>query len=454
MSFSIVILAAGQGTRMRSDLPKVLQPLAGRPLLAHVLDAAETAGAESTHVVYGFGGDAVRAALPDPDLVWVLQAQQLGTGHAVSQALPGIPDDRIVVVLYGDVPLIRPETIRRLVASAEPNNLSLLTAHMDDPTGYGRIIRDGSGAVNRIVEQKDARDEELAVHEVNTGLMAAPAGLLKAWLGQVNDDNAQGEFYLTDAIELAVADGVRVVGEPAPDLDEVAGINDRRQLAEAESAHRHRAADALMHEGAILADPARIDVRGEVRCGRDVFIDVGVVFEGEVVIEDGVHIGPYCVIRNSRLGAGTEILAYSHLDEANVGPRCSVGPYGRLRPGANLAAGAKVGNFVEIKKSEIGEGSKVNHLTYIGDTTIGTGVNVGAGTITCNYDGANKHRTVIGDRAFIGSGVQLVAPVEVGADATIGAGSTLTKPAPGDQLTVARGRQVSVKGWKRPVKKK
>ena len=453
MTFSIVVLAAGQGTRMRSDLPKVLQPLAGRPLLDHVLDAAEAAGAATCHVVYGFGGDEVRKRLAARDVNWVHQREQLGTGHAVAQALPDVPADHIVAVLYGDVPLIRPATIRRLVASAEPDNLSLLTARLPDPTGYGRVVRDDGGAVERIVEQKDATTAERSIGEVNTGLLAAPAGRLAAWLDRVGNDNAQGEFYLTDVVELAVREGVDVVGEPALDADEVAGINDRMQLAEAEAAFRARSAASLMREGAILADPARVDIRGRVTCGRDVFIDVGVVLEGEVALGDGVCVGPYCVIRDSTIEQGAQLLPYSHLEGATVGPGCSVGPYGRLRPGAALAAGAKVGNFVEIKKSAIGPGSKVNHLTYIGDATIGEDVNVGAGTITCNYDGANKHPTVIGDRAFIGSGVNLVAPVTVGADATIGAGSTITKLAPDGQLTVARGRQTTVRGWQRPVKK-
>jgi bifunctional UDP-N-acetylglucosamine pyrophosphorylase/glucosamine-1-phosphate N-acetyltransferase len=364
-----------------------------------------------------------------------------------------VPADHIVAVLYGDVPLIRPETIRRLVASAAPDNLSLLTARLPDPTGYGRVVRGETGAVERIVEQKDATPAERAIREVNTGLLAAPAGRLAAWLDRVGNDNAQGEFYLTDVVELAVGEGVDVVGEPALDSDEVAGINDRMQLAEAEAAFRARSAASLMREGAILADPARVDIRGRVTCGRDVFIDVGVVLEGEVALGDGVRVGPYCVIRDSKIEQGAQLLPYSHLEGATVGPGCSVGPYGRLRPGAALAAGAKVGNFVEIKKSAIGPGSKVNHLTYIGDASIGAEVNVGAGTITCNYDGANKHRTVIGDRAFIGSGVNLVAPVTVGADATIGAGSTITKLAPDGQLTVARGRQTTVRGWQRPVKK-
>jgi bifunctional UDP-N-acetylglucosamine pyrophosphorylase/glucosamine-1-phosphate N-acetyltransferase len=455
MSFSIVVLAAGQGTRMRSDLPKVLQPLAGRPLLAHVLDAAEAAGAAARHVVYGFGGDEVRARLSDRDVTWVLQAEQLGTGHALAQALPGIPDDHIVVVLYGDVPLIRPETIHRLVASAEPDRLALLTARLVDPTGYGRVVRDDAGAVCRIVEEKDASSAERSIGEINTGLLAARASRLDGWLERVGSDNAQGEFYLTDVAELAVHDGVDVIGEPALDIDEVSGINDRSQLAAAEAAYRARRAAALMRDGAILADPARIDIRGEVACGRDVFIDVGVVFEGAVTIGDGVRIGPYCVICDSRIEQGAQLHPYSHLESAVVGPGCSVGPYGRLRPGAVLAAGARVGNFVEIKKSEIGPGSKVNHLTYIGDATIGADVNVGAGTITCNYDGANKWPTRIGDRAFIGSGVELVAPVDIGADATIGAGSTITKRAPDGQLTVARSRhQATVPGWRRPVKKK
>jgi bifunctional UDP-N-acetylglucosamine pyrophosphorylase/glucosamine-1-phosphate N-acetyltransferase len=453
MTFSIVVLAAGQGTRMRSDLPKVLQPLAGRPLLDHVLDAAEAAGAVACHVVYGFGGDEVRKRLAARNVNWVHQPEQLGTGHAVAQALPDVPADHIVAVLYGDVPLIRPETIHRLVASAEPDNLSLLTARLPDPTGYGRVVRGETGAVERIVEQKDATPAERAIREVNTGLLAAPAGRLAAWLDRVGNDNAQGEFYLTDVVALAVREGVDVVGEPALDADEVAGINDRMQLAEAEAAFRARSAASLMREGAILADPARVDIRGRVTCGRDVFIDVGVVLEGEVALGDGVCVGPYCVIRDSTIEQGAQLLPYSHLEGATVGPGCSVGPYGRLRPGAALAAGAKVGNFVEIKKSAIGPGSKVNHLTYIGDATIGEDVNVGAGTITCNYDGANKHPTVIGDRAFIGSGVNLVAPVTVGADATIGAGSTITKLAPDGQLTVARGRQTTVRGWQRPVKK-
>ena len=439
---------------MRSDLAKVLQPLAGRPLLEHVVDAAEAAGCDAIHVVYGFGGDQVQAALGGRDLYWAHQAEQLGTGHAVAQALPGIQDDNIVVVAYGDVPLIEPETLRRLAASAAPDALAVLTATFDNPSGYGRILRDGTGRVTGIVEQKDASAEQLAIEEINTGLVAAPAGRLRDWLGRIGNDNAQGEYYLTDIVALAVADGVEVFGETAGSIAEVAGINDRAQLATAEARLRERRAAELMHQGATLADPARIDIRGPVSSGRDVFVDVGVVLEGRVELGDRVRVGPYCVIRDSILEADTVVLPHSLIENSHAGPGCSIGPFARLRPGTRLAARAKVGNFVEIKNTELGEGSKANHLSYVGDTTVGRDVNIGAGTITCNYDGANKHRTVIGDRAFIGSGVELVAPVEVGADATVGAGSTLDKDAPSGELTVARARQKTITGWQRPEKKK
>lgn len=454
MAVEIVILAAGEGTRMRSDRPKVLQPLAGRPLLEHVVDAAEATGCEAIHVVYGFGGDQVQSAMGGRALSWAHQAEQLGTGHAVSQALPAIPDDSIVVVAYGDVPMILPETLRRLAASASPDALAILTATFDNPTGYGRIIRDSAGRVVRIVEQKDATSEELEIREGNTGLVAAPAARLRDWLGRISNDNAQGEYYLTDIVALAVADGVAVFGETAGSVDEVSGINDRVQLAAAEASLRQRRCQALMQQGATVADPDRVDIRGQVSCGRDVFIDVGVVFEGRVELGDRVSIGPYCVIRESVLEAGTEVLPHSLIERSHAGPGCNIGPFARLRPGTRLSARAKVGNFVEIKNSELGEGSKANHLSYVGDTTVGREVNIGAGTITCNYDGANKHRTVIGDGAFIGSGVELVAPVEVGEGATIGAGSTVGKDAPAGELTVARARQTTVRGWKRPVKKK
>ncbi|MGB5210312.1 MAG: bifunctional UDP-N-acetylglucosamine diphosphorylase/glucosamine-1-phosphate N-acetyltransferase GlmU [Gammaproteobacteria bacterium] len=454
MSVEIVILAAGQGTRMYSDLPKVLQPLAGRPMLAHVIDAAEAAGCEGVHVVYGFGGDEVQAAMGHRPVFWAHQAEQLGTGHAVAQALPGIQDEQIVVVAYGDVPLIRPETLSRLAEKATPDALVILTAVIDDPAGYGRIIRDADGQVTRIVEQKDASPEEQEIREINTGLVAAPASRLRDWLSRVGNDNSQGEYYLTDIAELAVADGVPVFAERANSAAEVAGINDRSQLATAEASIRRRRAEALMSQGCTLADPARIDIRGPLVSGRDVFVDVGVVFEGRVELGDRVRIGPYCVLRDAIVEADTTILPHSLIEQSHIGPSCNIGPFARLRPGTRLAARAKVGNFVEIKNTELGEGSKANHLSYVGDAVVGKDVNIGAGTITCNYDGANKHRTVIGDRAFIGSGVELVAPVEVGEGATIGAGSTLGKDAPAEQLTVARARQVSISSWRRPVKKK
>jgi len=453
MALHVVILAAGQGTRMKSVLPKVLQPLAGRPLLAHVLGRALGLGAHATHVVYGHGGDAVPAAFPDADVRWVLQAEQLGTGHAVAQAMPGVPDDATVLVLYGDVPLIEAETLRPLVEAARAGRLALLGVRLEDPTGYGRIIRDAGGRVVRIVEQKDASASELAVTEVNTGIVAAPAGRLRAWLAGLSNANAQGEYYLTDVVASAVADGVAAEAMLAPTVAEVLGINDRAQLASLETALRARITAGLMAAGVTLIDPVRVDVRGRLDCGRDVIIDVNAVFEGVVELGDNVSIGPNVLIRNSRLGAGCVVLSNTLIEDSDVGPGCELGPFARLRPGAELAEGVKIGNFVEVKKSRIGIGSKVNHLSYIGDTEIGTRVNVGAGTITCNYDGANKHRTIIGDDAFIGSNTALVAPVEIGAGATIGAGSTISKDAPGGELTVARGKQVTVRGWKRPVKK-
>jgi len=453
MNLDVVILAAGQGTRMRSRLPKVLQPLAGKPLLAHVIDVAASLSEARLHVVYGHGGDQVPAAFADRQVNWVEQAEQLGTGHAVEQAMPGIGDDATVLVLYGDVPLVRPETADSLVEAAA-GGVALLTVRMSDPTGYGRIIRDADGRVIRIVEQKDADPREQSVDEVNTGLMAAPADRLRDWLSRLDDANAQGEFYLTDIVALAVADGVPVAAVQAGETEEVMGVNDKAQLAEAEAAVRRRRVEALMEQGATVADPARIDVRGEVTCGQDVFLDVGVVLEGEVRLGDRAHVGPYCVVRDSHIGEDAVIHPHSLVEGAEVGTDCSVGPFARLRPGAQLETGARVGNFVEVKNSRLGEGSKANHLSYVGDTTVGRHTNIGAGTITCNYDGANKHRTVIGDRVFIGSGVELVAPVEIEEGATIGAGSTISKRAPAETLTVARSRQVSIRGWRRPVKKK
>ena len=439
---------------MHSALPKVLQTLAGRPLLDYVIRAARAIEPAAIHVVYGHGAEQVRAAFANQaDLKWALQAEQLGTGHAVLQAMPSIPDDHRVLVLCGDVPLIRPQTLERLVADAADGSLALLTARLDDATGYGRVLRDAAGHVTRIVEHKDATDAERRVNEINTGLMACGAGALRRYLGHLKNDNSQHEYYLTDVIAMACADEVKVQGIAADSAAEVLGINDRVQLAAAERVWQRRQAAALMARGVTLADPERIDVRGEVIVGRDVFIDVGVVLEGRVVLGDRAHIGPYAVITDSTLGADTHVHPHSVLTGAAAGDDCEIGPFSRLRPGTVLAGHVKVGNFVEMKNSQIAPHSKVNHLTYVGDATVGTRVNIGAGTITCNYDGANKHRTTIGDGVFIGSGVMLVAPVEVGAGATIGAGSTITKDAPSGELTLERSKQVTVTGWQRPQKK-
>lgn len=452
MAISIVILAAGQGTRMRSSLPKVLQPLAGRPMLAHVLDCARRTGADDVCVVYGHGGEAVREAFDGDDLRWALQDEQLGTGHAAQQAMPDTPDDNRVLILAGDVPLLEPRTLTALLESAGDDELGLLTVDMPDPSGYGRVIRDGERVV-RIREEKDASDGERRVTEINTGVMCCPARRLKTWLAGLGNDNTQGEYYLTDIIEMAVADGVTVRGLKTENPVEVMGINDRKQLARAERALQARLVDELMEQGVGFADPARVDIRGTLTCGRDVFIDVNAVFEGEVRLGDRVRIESNNLIRDSVIGDDTIVHSNCHIERSETGPSCEIGPFSRMRPGAALASNVKVGNFVEIKKSTIASGSKVNHLTYIGDTVMGRDVNVGAGTITCNYDGANKHLTRIGDRVFIGSSVQLVAPVEVGADATIGAGSTISKSAPAGKLTIARARQTTIEGWKKPQKK-
>ncbi|MCX7897282.1 MAG: bifunctional UDP-N-acetylglucosamine diphosphorylase/glucosamine-1-phosphate N-acetyltransferase GlmU [Rhodocyclaceae bacterium] len=435
----IVILAAGQGKRMRSALPKVLQPLAGRPLLSHVLETARALSPRRICIVYGHGGAAVRQAFPDEDLIWVQQEPQLGTGHAVAQALPALASldgpAATILVLYGDVPLIRPSTLERLVKAAGQDKLALLTAELANPFGYGRIVR-SHGKVVRIVEEKDASDEERQIREVNTGILAAPREGFARWLPKLSNANAQGEYYLTDIVALAVAEGMPVVTVHPDDTWETDGVNDKAQLARLERIHQRNQAARLMAAGVTLADPERIDIRGELICGRDVFIDVGCVFEGRVEIGDGSRILPYCVIQ-----------------DAVIGKDCTVGPFARLRPKTVLADDVHVGNFVEIKNSTLGAHSKANHLSYLGDATIGQDVNVGAGTITCNYDGANKHRTVIEDEAFIGSDTQLVAPVTVGRGATVGAGTTLTRDAPPGQLTLSRAKQVTVPGWKRPVKK-
>ena len=450
---SIVILAAGQGKRMKSDLPKVLQPLAGRPLLAHVLQAAKALQADGIHVVYGHGGDRVREALVNEPVNWVLQAEQLGTGHAVAQAMPAIPDDHHVLVLYGDVPLVRVETLKNLVEQSSERSIGLLTVRLQDPSGYGRIIRDGAGNVVRIVEQKDANTKERAINEGNTGLMAMPASALRRWLAALRNDNAQGEYYLTDVIVMAVREGMKINAAIAPTEVEVSGVNDKVQLAELEGAYRAQKATELMLNGVTVADPARIDVRGEVSTGRDVFIDVNVVMIGRVELADRVRIGPNCVLKDCSIGADTEIHPNCVIDRSSIGPRNSIGPFARIRPESVLHEEVHIGNFVEVKKSEIGAGSKANHLTYLGDATVGRKVNVGAGTVTVNYDGVNKWRTEIGDNAFVGSGSMLVAPLKIGANANTGAGSTITKEVPAGKLTVARARQVTIEGWTRPQKK-
>lgn len=454
LPLTVVILAAGQGKRMKSALPKVLQPLAGRPLLEHVIDTAQALAPAEVHVVYGHGGDRVREALAGEKVSWVEQREQLGTGHAVMQALPAFRHAGLVLVLYGDVPLIRRETLAQLIALAGPKALGLLTMRLDDATGYGRIVRDARGQVRRIVEQKDASKKELRITEGNTGVMAVPAALLKKWLSRLKNDNAQGEYYLTDIIAMAVRDKVKVNPLVASSATEVLGVNDKSQLAELETARRKQISHDLMLAGVTLVDPARFDLRGSLEHGSDVSIDVNVVLEGAVKLGDGVRIGPNCFIRDAQIAAGTEVHANCVIDRAVIGPACTIGPFARIRPESRLDRGVHVGNFVEVKKSLLGEGSKANHLTYLGDAVVGKGVNVGAGTVTCNYDGANKSQTHIEDGAFIGSGSMLVAPVRIGAGATIGAGSTINKDAPANQLTLSRARQMSIEGWRRPVKKK
>ncbi|MCH7895132.1 MAG: bifunctional UDP-N-acetylglucosamine diphosphorylase/glucosamine-1-phosphate N-acetyltransferase GlmU [Proteobacteria bacterium] len=453
MPVDIVILAAGQGTRMKSDLPKVLQPLAGRPMLEHVLERSADLGAEAVHVVYGYGGHQVPQALADWPVEWILQERQLGTGHAVTQAMPGIADNSVVLILYGDVPLISEGTLTELLEKADSGELALLSVMLTDPTGYGRVIRNDRGQPQKIVEQKEANETELTVCEVNTGILACPARPLRDWLGRLGNKNSQGEYYLTDVIAMAVADRYPVDVLIAASEIEVMGVNDKQQLAELEAANRAEKAAGLMRDGVTLLDPARVDVRGKLSCGRDVVIDINAIFEGDVELGDGVSIGPNVIIRNSKLGVGCKVHANTVIEDAEIGESCELGPFARVRPGTVLEASAKLGNFVEVKKSHIGKGSKVNHLSYIGDTEIGERVNVGAGTITCNYDGANKFKTIIEDDVFIGSGVQLVAPVTVEKGATIGAGSTICKSAPANKLTVARSRQTIVEGWQSPRKK-
>jgi bifunctional UDP-N-acetylglucosamine pyrophosphorylase/glucosamine-1-phosphate N-acetyltransferase len=447
----VVVLAAGEGKRMKSPLPKVLQPIATRSMLGHVIDTARALGAARIHVVYGHGGEAVREAFKaDADLAWVEQAERLGTGHAVQQAVPGLPDDARVLVLYGDVPLVRAESLRPLVAA--DGALAVLVAELSDPTGYGRVLIDAEGRVQAIVEQKDATPEQRAVRTINTGLIAAEGAALKRWLANLRNENAQREYYLTDVFAMAAAEGRAATAVRVADAGEVEGANDPWQLAQLERAYQRRCAKTLSEQGVQFADPSRFDQRGTVVVGQGVRIDVDVILEGRVELGDGVVVGPFCRLKDVTLGAGTVVAAHSDLEGAVTEPNCTIGPFARLRPGTQLSEGVHIGNFVETKKTTMGKGSKANHLSYLGDAVIGAKVNVGAGTITCNYDGVNKWTTTIGDGAFIGSNSSLVAPVVIGAMATIGAGSVVTKDAPEGQLTVARGKQVSIAGWQRPVK--
>lgn len=451
MKLEVIILAAGQGTRMKSPLPKVLHPVAGRPMVEHVINTANGLEASRVHVVIGHGAESVRQALSHLDINWVVQEQQLGTGHAVLQALPAVDDDSVILVLYGDVPLTTEATLRQLVALAD-NGPALLTAVLPEAEGYGRIVRDGDGALSAVVEHKDATDEHRQIREINTGLMAAPAQDFKNYLPQVGNDNQQGEYYLPDVLSMAVAEGRAVATCEAASSMEILGVNDRVQLNQVEREYQRRCAQDLMREGVGIADANRLDVRGDLECGDDVFIDVNVVFEGRVVLGNGARVGANCVLKDVTVGAGSEIHPMSHLQEAEVGCHCNVGPYARLRPGTRLADGARVGNFVETKKASIGAGSKINHLSYIGDCEMGEGTNIGAGTITCNYDGANKHLTEIGDGAFVGSNSTLVAPVTIGDNSFVAAGSTVTKRVGNEELAVGRARQRNIDGWQPPKK--
>jgi bifunctional UDP-N-acetylglucosamine pyrophosphorylase/glucosamine-1-phosphate N-acetyltransferase len=451
VKLNIVILAAGKGTRMHSNMPKVLHEVGGKPILAHVIDCAKLLNPAIIIVVYGYGGNVVREKFAHEDITWVNQEEQLGTGHAVQQAAAYLDKDSLTLILLGDVPLIDGQACEKLISSASAK-LAILSFIRSDPTGYGRIVRNQS-LVKAIVEHKDATQEQRAIHEVNTGIMAMPTMHLIKWLSQIQNNNAQGEYYLTDIVALAVQTGIDVVAEITTDEWSVTGINSKVDLAQIEREHQKRIAQKLLQNGVTIKDPARLDVRGHLSCGRDVEIDVNCVFEGNVTLGDNVKIAANCVIRNAEIAAGTQILTFTHIDDAKIGENNRVGPYARLRPGTNLAADTHIGNFVELKNAQVDNGSKINHLSYIGDTTIGKNVNIGAGTITCNYDGANKFKTIIEDNAFIGSDTQLVAPVTVGKNATIAAGSTITKDAPADALTLCRAReQKTIVSWKRPQK--
>ncbi|MDH5299746.1 MAG: bifunctional UDP-N-acetylglucosamine diphosphorylase/glucosamine-1-phosphate N-acetyltransferase GlmU [Gammaproteobacteria bacterium] len=456
MDLTVVILAAGKGTRMRSALPKVLHKLADKPLVQHVIDTAKALNPAKIVVVYGHGGEIVPSTINDASIQWVEQKEQLGTGHAVAQAVNALPKADKILVLYGDVPLVQQATLQALTAALANKEVgvSLLTAVLADATGYGRIVRDANHEVVRIVEQKDASEVELQISEVNTGILAASYADLKTWLGRLGNNNAQGEYYLTDVIGMSVADGKRVEASIIRREWEMAGVNNKKQLAELERQHQRNIAEQLMEQGVTLMDPARIDVRGKLTTGRDVLIDVNNVFIGDVVLGENVQIGPNCTIKNCRIGDDVHIYPNSVLENSVIEANCDIGPFARIRPDSVLKSGAKVGNFVEVKKSTIGHDSKVNHLSYIGDTTMGDNVNIGAGTITCNYDGANKYQTIIEDDVFVGSDTQLVAPVTLAKGTTIGAGSTITKDTPAGKLTLSRSKQMSLDNWQRPVKKK
>jgi bifunctional UDP-N-acetylglucosamine pyrophosphorylase/glucosamine-1-phosphate N-acetyltransferase len=449
---NIVILAAGMGKRMQSSLPKVLHPLAGKPLLGHVIDTAKSLSPTRLCVVYGHGGDAVLSAFASETLQFAKQEPQLGTGHAVMQAVDLLDDNTPTLVLYGDVPLTQRTTLQRLLDVAGDRQLGILTVILDNPTGYGRIIRK-DGRITSIVEQKDASAEECNITEVNTGIMSIPIGKLKQWLSRLSNNNVQGEYYLTDIVALAVADGIDIVSVQPDDISETLGVNSKVQLAELERIYQRKYAHHLLEQGVSLLDPARLDIRGTLTCARDVSIDVNCIFEGNVTLEEGVIIGANCIISNSHIGAHTHIKPFTHIDNVRIGNQAQIGPYARLRPGTELGNDVHIGNFVEVKNSQIADNSKANHLAYIGDSTIGSRVNIGAGVITCNYDGVNKSRTVIEDDAFIGSDSQLIAPVRVGKGATIGAGTTLSKDAPDGQLTISRTKQSSVASWQRPIKR-
>ncbi|MEH6811523.1 MAG: bifunctional UDP-N-acetylglucosamine diphosphorylase/glucosamine-1-phosphate N-acetyltransferase GlmU [Motiliproteus sp.] len=453
MALEVIILAAGQGTRMKSKLPKVLHPVAGKPMVGHVIDTASTLSPAKIHMVVGHGAPLLKEYLAGRTLEIAEQSEQLGTGHAVDQAMPAVDSNSTVLVLYGDVPLTRQDTLEQLVARAEHGKLAILTVELEDPTGYGRIVRSAEGDVKAIVEHKDANADQLRINEINTGILALPAAWLKDWLPKLSSDNAQGEYYLTDIIEMAAKADLPITAIQPDNEQEVQGVNNRLQLAELERWHQRQQADYWMTQGATLLDPQRVDFRGDIQLGQDVTVDINVIFEGRVRVGDNVSIGANCILKDCEIAPGANIKAHSMIDESQVGEGCEVGPYARLRPGTVLAKNAKVGNFVETKKTLVGEGSKINHLSYVGDAQVGCGANIGAGTITCNYDGVNKYKTEIGDGAFIGSNTSLVAPVRVGNGATTGAGSTITKDIPDDALGVARGRQTNLKTWKRPVKK-